>query len=143
MVEHHTQIMDNIVAIVVRFLLFSLFIRLSININNKFFQIRKGEKMLKENLFTVIKTKKFVIKTLILIVAIGIISTILDSINPIFANHISMAQMSSTVDSSMSIQIYEQVQDYIWIVYICVIALVYQSDVKRFIKLNKRGKNDD
>jgi hypothetical protein len=93
-------------------------------------------------------TKRFIITTIIKIIAFAIISTIAMTLlqSPIISNDIALGQMENSDALFMLMETYNKVRPFVEVIYSCITVLFIGTtayDIYKFIKTKIKEKNEN
>lgn len=92
---------------------------------------------------TLVKTRAIIIKVAILVAISVAYNAIMQAVSPIIANQLAMQQMQNYDTSSMSIQLYQYVTNYSWIVFVILIVIMFRKDIVNIFKKIKESMNNE
>lgn len=81
-----------------------------------------------------------IVKRFILVVALWIVVGLLQKmfLSPIIGAEVAVNQLQDSYSSSTNMTLYQTIKDYIWLVYILILALVFIGPIKKAIKGGKK-----
>jgi hypothetical protein len=93
-------------------------------------------------------TKKFIIKTVVKIIAFAIVSTVAITLlqSPIISNEIALGQMENSDGLFILMELYNKLRPLIVVIYSCIVLLFISAvgyDTYNFIKTKLKEKTQD